>query len=99
VKLWTRHNGCAPEPAAGQLPDRDPTDGCVTRWSTGTSGRDGTEVTLYRVAGGGHTWPGGPQYAPLRLIGRVTRDFDTEAIWDFFKSHAKTVYVDLSRPR
>jgi len=55
-------------------------------WSCG---RDGTEVTLYRVAGGGHTWPGGPQFAPPRLIGRVTRDFGTDAIWTFFKNHAK----------
>ena len=34
--------------------------------------------------------PGGAQYLPERLIGRVCRDFDATAlIWDFFRAHPK----------
>ena len=41
-------------------------------------------VTLYRVIGGGHGWPGGPQYAPRFLVGRISRTFDaTAAVLDF----------------
>ncbi|MGH8148001.1 MAG: alpha/beta hydrolase family esterase [Rhodanobacteraceae bacterium] len=34
--------------------------------------RDDVHVTLYRIEGGGHTWPGGPQYLPQFLIGKAT---------------------------
>ena len=54
------------------------------------NGRDGTEVVLVRLDGGGHTWPGAAQYLPARLIGRVCRDFDaTRVIWEFFKAHPR----------
>jgi polyhydroxybutyrate depolymerase len=33
-------------------------------------------VVLYRVEGGGHTWPGGGQYLPARIIGPVARTLD-----------------------
>ncbi len=90
VKLWVRHDGCDARPVTGTLPDRDPADGCTVKWSTWRHGRDGTEVTLYRIEGGGHTWPGGPQYARRAAVGPVCRDFDaTEAIWDFFKKHPR----------
>jgi polyhydroxybutyrate depolymerase len=90
VRLWVKSNGCAAEPTEEALPDRDPKDGCrVTRFSYG-KGRGGSEVVLYRIEGGGHTWPGGPQYLSERFIGRVCRDIDaTAVIWEFFKAHPK----------
>jgi polyhydroxybutyrate depolymerase len=60
------------------------------RWSSWRNGRLGTEVLLYVEEGAGHTWPGGPQYLPKAIIGRVCRDFDaTQAMWDFFKAHPR----------
>jgi polyhydroxybutyrate depolymerase len=45
-------------------------------------GTDGTEVILFKVAGGGHTWPGGPQYASELAIGKVSTHIDGSAlIW------------------
>jgi polyhydroxybutyrate depolymerase len=47
-------------------------------------------VVLYRIDGGGHTWPNGRQYAPRFLVGRTTRDVDgTRAIFDFFARHVR----------
>jgi polyhydroxybutyrate depolymerase len=47
-------------------------------------------VTLLTIEGGGHTWPGGAQYLPRGIIGRVCRDFDaSERIWAFFAAHPK----------
>jgi len=37
-------------------------------------------VVLYRIEGGGHGWPGGPQYLPARVIGRVPRHLDASEI-------------------
>ena len=45
------------------------------------------KVELLKVFGGGHTWPGGHQYLPKKLIGRVTKDFNAaDELWRFFKS-------------
>ncbi|MGQ0569083.1 MAG: hypothetical protein ACT4P5_06055 [Armatimonadota bacterium] len=50
---------------------------------------EGTEVILYAVEGGGHTWPGGWQYLPERVVGRTSRDIDAnQVIWSFLKKHA-----------
>jgi polyhydroxybutyrate depolymerase len=90
VKLWREHDGCAGEPVTGELDDADAKDNCRVKWFRWSGGRNGTEVVLYKVEGGGHTWPGGPQYLPPYAIGRVCRDFDaTAAIWEFFKKHPK----------
>lgn len=90
VELWVEHNGAQETPTSGAIPDRDPNDGCTATWSSWSQGRNGTEVKLYRLEDGGHTWPGGPQYLSNNVIGRVCRDFDaTELIWDFFRQHPK----------
>jgi polyhydroxybutyrate depolymerase len=89
LKRWREANGINAEPVTTTLPDRDPNDGCrvvATMWS---GGRGDSVVWLYRVDGGGHTWPGGSQYMPVRVIGRVTNDIDSETIWAFFKQHPK----------
>jgi polyhydroxybutyrate depolymerase len=90
ARAWEEADGIRADAATGDLPDTDPADGCRTRWRRWSGGRKRTEVWLYTLEGGGHTWPGGPQYLPRRLVGRVCRDFDaTFAIWDFFSRHGK----------
>ncbi|HZZ27570.1 MAG TPA: PHB depolymerase family esterase [Pirellulales bacterium] len=90
VKLWVQNNGCEPTAVEKSLPDVNPDDGCTIQQFTYGQGRNGTEVVLYKIEGGGHTWPGGPQYFPKFLIGSVCRDIDgTQVIWDFFKAHPK----------
>lgn len=37
-------------------------------------------VVLYRIAGGGHGWPGGPQYMPAVLVGPIARHLDATGI-------------------
>jgi polyhydroxybutyrate depolymerase len=37
-------------------------------------------VALYLVEGGGHTWPGAPQYLPARLVGPVAAGLDATGI-------------------
>lgn len=67
--------------------DRVPDDGTtVERTTFGCA--PGTDVELLAIEGGGHTWPGGTQYLPERIIGRVSRELDaTSRIWQFFAAH------------
>lgn len=90
VRKWVAANGCTSVSATDHLPDRDPDDGCTGERTMWTSCRGGADVELITLRGGGHTWPGGTQYLPERVIGTVCRDFDgAAAIWEFFKAHPK----------
>lgn len=90
VGLWVQKNGCPPQPTQQVLPEGAARDGCRVTVSHWTDGHAGSEVVYYKIEGGGHTWPGGPQYLPKFMIGPVCRQFDaTEMIWEFFKAHPK----------
>jgi polyhydroxybutyrate depolymerase len=86
IAYWVEKNGCSPMPVVTEVPDRDPADGTRVTRKVYVNEDDGTEVILYVVDGGGHTWPGGLQYLPSRVIGKTSRDIDAnEVIWSFFK--------------
>ncbi|HPO86033.1 MAG TPA: PHB depolymerase family esterase [Candidatus Hydrogenedentes bacterium] len=92
VSFWVRYNGCQSEPRVEFLPDLSPGDGTRIRVERYDGGREGSEVVLYAVEGGGHTWPGGPSYLPKWLIGKTSRDIQaSEVIWDFFKKHSRCI--------
>ncbi|HXX94685.1 MAG TPA: esterase, partial [Planctomycetota bacterium] len=89
VRLWAKHDRCGGA-RDDEVQDMDPNDGTTTLRTAWRDGQDGTDVILYTVKGGGHTWPGGSQYLPVSVIGRVSRDFSaTEMIWGFFAGHPK----------
>ena len=89
VRWWARKNGCEARLTRRWLPDRA-RDGCRVRVDAWQECRSSSAVVLYRIEGGGHTWPGGRQYLPRALVGRVCRDFDaTETIFDFFARHRR----------
>ncbi len=90
IGFWVNHNKCLTTPIVSDEPDRDPKDGTTVKMKQYIEGQEGTEVILYEVIGGGHTWPGGAQYLPAWLIGRTSRDIDAnEVIWRFFKRHSR----------
>jgi polyhydroxybutyrate depolymerase len=72
---WAAVAGAPPAPETERLPM--PTgDLAVTRltWRGAAN-----TVKLHRIEGGGHTWPGGPQYLPARIVGPVARGLDASA--------------------
>jgi polyhydroxybutyrate depolymerase len=80
VRGWAERNGCDPTPSLAL----ERGDVRCERW---TGCRDGAEVQLCTVLGGGHTWPGGP---PLPGLGPVSQDLDaSRAAWDFFVRHPR----------
>jgi len=87
VGKYLAANGVKQKPTSTQLEDTDPKDGTTTEATIYPPGENGAKVQLYIVKNGGHTWPGTRPYAPERLIGKVSQDFNaSEEIWKFFNS-------------
>ncbi|SPM32618.1 Poly(3-hydroxybutyrate) depolymerase [Mycobacterium rhizamassiliense] len=88
VDRWRSANGCQSGPASQVLPNVG--DGTVVRRYDSVECTSSTEVVLYQIDNGGHTWPGGKQYLPKAIIGPTTRALDgSEAIAQFFLAHAR----------
>jgi len=80
---WADRNGCEPEPDEGPVAD----DVTLVEFTCPA----GAEVELYRVRGGGHTWPGSDGSANFDYVaGATTFSVDATAlIWDFFTAHPR----------
>lgn len=89
IRLWLKHDQIATPPITDEMPDLDNDKVTVERkeWKN----RDkGVSVVLYKINGGGHTWPGGKQYLPEKIIGKTCMDIQaSEVIWDFFSKNKK----------
>jgi len=77
AREWALANGCAPEPDVERL--ATPADDLrLTQLAWRAPGRP--SVTLFRVEGGGHTWPGGGQYLPARIVGPRSVSLDASRV-------------------
>ena len=82
---WRSANRCGPVPATETLPHVDPDDPTRVQVTTWPAGPGGAEVVAVTVVDGGHTWPGGLQYKPVRVIGPVAGDLNaSDAVVAFF---------------
>jgi polyhydroxybutyrate depolymerase len=85
IRSWVEANGCDAEPTTEELPDRA-RDGTRVLKKTYGGGRDGSEVVLVVIEGGGHTWPG--RKLPERLLGKATANVSAnDLMWEFFQKH------------
>jgi polyhydroxybutyrate depolymerase len=90
IIVLAAHDQCNPTPVANWLPDTDPQDGTRVRVEEYKEGSQGTEVVLYAIVGGGHTWPGGWHPATPGIGGNTCLDIvATDVIWGFFQGHSK----------
>jgi polyhydroxybutyrate depolymerase len=84
IRAWVKANGCDEEPTTEELPDRAKDGTKVVRKTYG--GRDGAEVVLVVIEGGGHTWPG--RKLPVRSLGKATTNVSAnDLMWEFFQKH------------
>lgn len=89
VDYWVTRDNCSSPPSVAQETDTHPQDGTKIMQEVYTGCAEGSEVILYTIEGGGHTWPGGYQYLPEIIVGKTSRDMDaSEVIWAFFKKQA-----------
>jgi len=83
IRAWVKANGCKDEPAIVELPDKAKDGTRVTRKTYG-SGKEGSEVVLIVIEGGGHTWPGMERHAAF--LGATTLNISAnDLMWDFFR--------------
>ena len=77
---WARRNQCETKPAESAVAAD------VTRIEYRNCAH-GAAVVLYRVQGGGHSWPGGKPL-PESIVGPTSRSIDaTSLMWAFFREH------------
>lgn len=80
VAAWGRRNRCAPHPVESEIAAD------VSRRSY-HSCAENSDVVLYTIQGGGHTWPGGGKM-PEWFVGPNTHSVSaTNEIWTFFRDH------------
>lgn len=82
IAAWGRRNACGSAPVTAPVTPHVRTthfSGCAA----------GSEVILYTIEGGGHTWPGG-EALPEIIAGHTTQEIDaTRLMWAFFEKHAR----------
>ena len=88
IQRFITVNRAAVTPVITSLPDTDTKDECTaTQYLYNSTGN--SKVCLIKINNGGHTLPGGGQYLPKFIVGRVCNDFKgNEMVWRFFKGCA-----------
>ena len=85
IGTWVRINGCPRKPKTTDLPHKAD-DGTTVKREIYGPGKDGTEVILFVIKGGGHTWPG--RQWPIPWLGKTTHSISAnDLMWEFFKRH------------
>ena len=85
IRTWVKIDGCPTKPKITKLPHKAD-DGTTVERKTYGPGKEGAEVILYVINGGGHTWPG--RKWPVPWLGKTTTDISAnDLMWEFFKRH------------
>ena len=87
IKVWKRINQATEIPRVEALPTLH-NDGTRAVRYTYRTGRDSQNIVLYKIIGGGHTWPGQP-HARLLLGPTTTEISANDLMWEFFRFHVK----------
>jgi polyhydroxybutyrate depolymerase len=83
IQTWIHLNECDPNSKVSDVLSKPGDALKVIRTSYGP-GKDGAEVVLVIVEGGGHTWPG----RKARFLGKSTLNVSAnDLIWEFFEKH------------
>jgi polyhydroxybutyrate depolymerase len=93
IRWWVQHNGCPSQPRIGEVlrgaPGSADTSHTAQRVLYGPC-REGSEVTLLRLTGAGHGWPGAAPLLPERIIGPATSIIDaSEELWKFLRRFSR----------
>lgn len=84
AQWWAMQFGCTDEPEITRLPDSNPQDKFYTEVYHYPCE---PAVVLYKIYGGGHTWPGNKNWYPSFIVGDTAPEPNaSKVIWEFFKS-------------
>ena len=85
LAIWVKIDECPAEARVKELADKVE-DGTRVVEKVYGPGKDGAEVVLVEIEGGGHTWPG--REPPVKFIGKSTKDVSAnDLMWEFFERH------------
>jgi polyhydroxybutyrate depolymerase len=83
INNWVSYNQCPDSAVVNDLPDIDTTDNSTVTVYNYSPCNESSEVILYSIIGGEHTWPGA-----AILIGVTNQDIKASSeIWNFFKKY------------
>lgn len=84
IQLWVRHDGCSAGAVIADRRDEIPGQSAVRYVYSPCRG--GAEVSLWKLTGAGHVWPGGKQKYLERILGPSTEIIDAnQEMWSFFQ--------------
>ena len=96
--FWVNQNECNTTPTVFQIPNIDPNDDATAERYLYSGGVNGHTVELFKVIGGGHSWPNSPMPGSSEV---TCMDFDgCVEIWRFFSQYEKSgvaAIEDLSK--
>jgi polyhydroxybutyrate depolymerase len=85
IRVWIELNGCPSQPERTQL-TKHTSDAMYVVRDIYSPGKQGSEVVLYTIEGGGHTWPG--RQSEMGFLGPSTLEISAnDLMWDFFMRH------------
>lgn len=83
VKKWSIHNNCYSSLTTFSVPNTSLTDNSYALRYVYSGGTSGSSVELFKVVGGGHSWPGA-----LPFLANTNQDFSASVeIWRFFRKY------------
>ncbi len=92
VEFWRQHNNCSGVQPLREFRDPDKSDETSVQLDRYQACKPGSALTVIRIMGGGHTWPGSPKRPGrlvTRLVGPTSRDISaSDVIWAFFDQFA-----------
>lgn len=84
--FWAKANNCGTKGTWKNLPDSKKDKTTVSKL-TYSNCNNNSNVVLYKVEGGGHTWPGTKNRLYELIAGKATMDINAcNEIWSFFKT-------------
>lgn len=89
VRKWRKYNNCTPTAITYSVPDINTADNCTAVNYLYANGTNGSTVELYKINGGGHTWPGAPVFSA-----GTNQDFKASVeIWRFFRKYKLNQFI------
>lgn len=85
VRFWVDQNQCDTNPVVNPVPNINTNDNATATQYVYSGGTNGHSVELFKVTGGGHSWPGSPMPGSSET---TCMDFEAcKEIWRFFSQY------------
>lgn len=88
VNFWKMNNNCLTTSPSINLPDIEPTENSTVTVFNYTNCFCNSNISFYRINGGGHTWPGVEIPSYEIIAGQTNEDIQASVeLWNFFNAH------------